>query len=134
MGNFVPRPLSSFSPAESFSHFKYFRQCASTLLNEVVDVCSEHQLTSQFQRPGPKDHFGYFLHLITVDLSMNVNIQRTMYQIFSIIIFQKNSRKPLPKPLPPFSLGLCIGLNSQGASHPLLWLRPRLSGSEPSFN
>ena len=61
----------------------------------------------------------------------------------SSLILQKKfwggATSPFPKPLPPFSLGLCrqIGLHSQfmGAySHPLLWLRPRLSGaSQPRF-
>ena len=91
--------------------------------------------------------------IITVDLSMNVNnianrqIPRTMLFVSNIcfkyapkwmvssLILQKNfwggAPSPFPKPLPHFRSGFA---QFMGASHPLLWLRPQLSGApQPRF-
>ena len=88
--------------------------------------------------PWPMTHWPIVSSARTMLLFVsNICFKYAPKWMVSSLIFQKISgeehRVLSPEPLLPFLLGLCLqfGLRSQfmGASHLLLWLRPRSSGA-----
>ena len=99
------------------------------LLNDF-EVYIEKYLLNNWAHPS--NHVICFKYLLQICTKMNgfkFDFSRN---------FWGGAPSPFPKPLPPFSHGFChqFGLRFQfmGASHPILWLRPRLSGApQPRF-